>query len=230
MLLALPFGLTSRRLSGSSSSSSPPAAPTPTSRSTPSTCGRSCPATRGTPSPTAACGSATSRSVPSSAGQGRPSSAPSRPSSSGRRCSSPDRGGAGRGLAAARPADAAGGARGPVAGVLRAADPRPRALRVPVLRGRVILAAISWRWRPIYAALSVGLLANMYVVLVVLIRDNPQSATGWGSGRSSSRRRRSRPWRSCSRPSSSGRCSSCAGAPTHGSRRISRRRPNVRRP
>ncbi len=46
----------------------------------------------------------------------------------------------------------------------------------------IILAAISWRWRPVYAALSVGLLANMYVVLVVLIRGNPQISDWLGIG------------------------------------------------
>jgi C-terminal four TMM region of protein-O-mannosyltransferase/Dolichyl-phosphate-mannose-protein mannosyltransferase len=46
----------------------------------------------------------------------------------------------------------------------------------------IILAAISARWRPAYVAASLGLLANMYVVLVVLIPDNPQIVDWFGIG------------------------------------------------
>ncbi len=46
----------------------------------------------------------------------------------------------------------------------------------------IILAAISPRWRPAYVAMSLGLLANMYVVLVVLIPDNPSIVDWLGIG------------------------------------------------
>jgi hypothetical protein len=46
----------------------------------------------------------------------------------------------------------------------------------------IILAAISWRWIVTYAVLSLGLFANMYVVLVVLIPDNPQIVDWLGIG------------------------------------------------
>ena len=111
--------------------------------------GRSCPATRATASPTAGCGSATSRSARSRAGPGRPSSASSRRSSSGPCCS----------LAG-------------IVAVLVVAWRRPDRLTLlvalavlslaffvlptrvheryvyPFFAVGIILAAISWRWRP----------------------------------------------------------------------------------
>ena len=61
-------------------------------------------------------------------------------------------------------------------------DPRPRALRVPVLRARRDPAAVSWRWRVAYVVLSVATFANMYVVLTTLYPDNPAIEDWLGIG------------------------------------------------
>ena len=46
----------------------------------------------------------------------------------------------------------------------------------------VILAAVSWRWRIAYVALSVATFANMYVVLTTLYPDNPSISDWLGIG------------------------------------------------
>ncbi len=46
----------------------------------------------------------------------------------------------------------------------------------------VILAAVSWRWRWAYVALSVATFANMYVVLTTLYPDNPSVMDWLGIG------------------------------------------------
>ena len=79
----------------------------------------------------------------------------------------------GRG-ARARPADPARRACGPRARVLRPADPRPRALRLPVLRARGRSSPRSRRGGGSPTrVLSVATFANMYVVLTTLYTDNP---------------------------------------------------------
>ena len=55
----------------------------------------------------------------------------------------------------------------------------------PAFALAIILAAIAWRWRLAYVALTVTVFLNMYAALTNPFYNNPGSATGWGSGRRS---------------------------------------------
>ena len=83
----------------------------------------------------------------------------------------------------------------------------------PVFALAIILAAVAWRWRLAYVALTMTVFLNMYAALTNPFYENPGSATGWGSDRRSVPSPASRSSRWPTARSSCGRSPSCVPAP-----------------